>query len=99
MLNMSSRDLALRLGEARSGRITKPKRQSMIAHSSLSNKDNFLRGAPAMVVDFSKFRYLSSKKYGEPLCEPVHVCGFEKTVSGFTIDRLLRPDSSGDGLH
>ena len=49
---MSSRDLARRLGEKSSWCITKPEHQAMIAHSSLPNKNNFLRGAAAMTVDF-----------------------------------------------
>ena len=33
-----------------------------------------------MTVDFSKFGTISGKKYGEPLDDPVCVCGFEKAL-------------------
>ena len=96
---MSSRDIVRRLGETRSGGNTKPGRQTMIAHPSLPKKDNLLRDAAAMAVDFSKFDCLSSQNHGEPLCEPVCVCGFEKILFSWTIDRFWRPDSSSNGLN
>ena len=79
---MYSRGLARHLGETRSGCITKPKHQAMIAHSSLPNKDNFLRFVAAMAFDFSKIGCLSGQKYGESLGGPVSVCSFEKALSG-----------------
>ena len=53
----------------------------MIAHDTTSEKDYVFRGAAAMVIDLSKFGSIPGKRYGEPLDDPVCVCGFEKALS------------------
>ena len=78
---MSSGDDFRRYSGVKSGRIVKSGRRAMIVHDTTSNKDYFLRGAAAGVIDLSKLGPVSGKKYGEPLDDPVCVCGFEKTLS------------------
>ena len=63
------------------GHIIKPRCRVEIAHKSLHSKDNFFRGAAEIAVDFSEFGCFSDKNYGEPLGEPIKVCGFEKALS------------------
>ena len=67
---MFLRDLSHHQGEMHSGRIVKLECHVMIVHQSLLNKNHLLRGAAAMMVDFSTFRSLSGLEYGEALGEP-----------------------------
>ena len=46
-----------------------------------------------MTVDLSKFGTMCGKNYGEPLDDPVCVCGFEKAISA---GQLIE---SGDPVH
>ena len=73
-------DLDLYLGETQSGRIVKRESQAMISYQPLRSKDDFLRGAAAMVVYFSEFGCLSGQKYGEPFGWPVCIRDFEKPL-------------------
>ena len=52
----------------------------MVAYDVISNKEYVLRGATAMVVDFSQFGSISRKRYGEPLGDLVCFCVFEKAL-------------------
>ena len=78
---MSSYNQAYRKGVVQDGRILKSGRHVMAAHNVTSDKDYVLCGATAMAVDLSKLGTISGKKYGEPLNDPVCVCGFEKDLS------------------
>ena len=63
------------------GRITKSELLVMVAHDTTSGKDCFPRGVTAVLVYLSKFGTTSGKKYGEPLEDPLCVCGFENALS------------------
>ena len=84
---MPSRDQACQKSDVQEGRIVKSVRRVNVAHQSTCNKDSFFRGETVIAVDFSSFDCLSEKEYGEPLDEPIFVCGFEKALSaGLLID-------------
>ena len=78
---MSSYNQFSRKGCVQDGRIIKSGRHVMVAHTMKLNRDCALRGASAMTIDLGKSGSISGKKYGEPLDDPVCVCGFEKILS------------------
>ena len=66
----------------------------MVGHDMKSNNDCVFRSASAMTADLSKFDTESGKKYGDPLGDPVCVCGFEKALSArqlIEFDDQVRP--------
>ena len=78
---MSSRDQAFREGDVQEGCIVKTEDSVMVAHDTTSNKDCVFRDAAAIAIDLSKLGSVSGKKYGEPLGDPICVCGFKKALS------------------
>ena len=83
---MSSYNKASRKVNMQDGRIVMSGRHVTIAHNISSDKDYVLRGAAAMTLDFSKLSTISGKKNGEPLDDPVCVCGFREDPFGWTIN-------------
>ena len=78
---MFSYNEACHKNDVREGRFFESGRRVMVAHNTKLNKYCALRGASAMTVGLSKFGSISGMKYGEPLDDPVCVCGFEKALS------------------
>ena len=78
---MYSCDQACRKSDVQERGIVKSGRCVMVAHHTTLNKDCILRGAAVMAIDISKLGTISGKKHGEPLDDPVCVCGFEKALS------------------
>ena len=79
--HMSLRDQECRKSNVQNGRIMKSRRHVMVAHDMTSDEDCFLLRATTMSVDLSKLVIVSTKTYGEPLDNPVCVCGFEDALS------------------
>ena len=77
---MLSCDQACRKSDVQEGVIVKSERRVMVAHDTTSNKDCILRGTASMAVDLSKLCFGFGKKYGEPLCDPICVYGFENAL-------------------
>ena len=52
----------------------------IFSHNPKLSKDCALRGASAMTIDLSELDSISDKKYGEKLCDPACICGFETAL-------------------
>ena len=56
-------------------------RRVIVGYDETSNKYRVFRSSAAMTINLSWFCHVSGKGYGEPLSDPICICGFERALS------------------